>query len=273
MLTVGQMARIIQITPKTLRHYEAIGLFSPSAIGQDNQYRYYAPEQIVELRKILFFRSLGLGLEVIRELKESGAMDDTAKITAILQEHMDSIREEIASKQKLLGSVEEMLGTISQTGGKFMKAKVVSLPAFTVVGMSRKFEAGVPNTIPQLWNSFIPRAGEIQGKVNPAVSYGLCDPKAENCSFEYTAGFEVSGDRVPAGMESKTVPARTYAVFTHVGPVSNLSKTFESIHSTWLPQNGYKAVEGIDFELYDERFISPMDEASEVDVYIPIERV
>jgi DNA-binding transcriptional MerR regulator len=47
MLTVGQMARIFQITPKTLRHYDAIGLFSPIRIGEDNLYRYYASVQVL----------------------------------------------------------------------------------------------------------------------------------------------------------------------------------------------------------------------------------
>jgi DNA-binding transcriptional MerR regulator len=40
------MARICNISTKTLHHYEAIGLFLPAEIGKENQYRYYQPRQI-----------------------------------------------------------------------------------------------------------------------------------------------------------------------------------------------------------------------------------
>ncbi|WP_134547189.1 MerR family DNA-binding transcriptional regulator, partial [Pseudomonas aeruginosa] len=46
MLTIGQLARIFEISTKTLRHYDAIGLFVPARTGSDNGYRYYQPEQI-----------------------------------------------------------------------------------------------------------------------------------------------------------------------------------------------------------------------------------
>lgn len=37
MLTIGQMARSQGVSTKTLRHYDSIGLFSPTLNGQDMQ--------------------------------------------------------------------------------------------------------------------------------------------------------------------------------------------------------------------------------------------
>ncbi|WP_127484113.1 MerR family transcriptional regulator [Paenibacillus ehimensis] len=73
MLTVGQLARIFNVSAKTLRHYDAVGLFTPVKVGEENQYRFYSPEQLHELRRILFLRSMGLGIEIIRELKQRDA--------------------------------------------------------------------------------------------------------------------------------------------------------------------------------------------------------
>ncbi|WP_134576092.1 MerR family transcriptional regulator, partial [Pseudomonas aeruginosa] len=56
MLTIGQLARIFEISTKTLRHYDAIGLFVPARTGSDNGYRYYQPEQIEQLSSILALR-------------------------------------------------------------------------------------------------------------------------------------------------------------------------------------------------------------------------
>jgi predicted transcriptional regulator YdeE/DNA-binding transcriptional MerR regulator len=270
MLTIGQMARIFQITPKTLRHYDATDLFSPKRIGEDNSYRYYASEQVLQLKQILFLRSMGVGLEVIKELTRSGALNDPAKVEMILNEQAEAIRGEIEKKQELLYQVQNMLETMKNQGGIQMKPTIVSLQPFTVVGMLWSSANGT-GTISEMWDRFIPREEEIQHKVSPTISYGICCPE-EKGELEYIAGFEAVPRDLPSGMVSRVVPAQTYAVFTHKGSVSNIGKTMERIYGEWLPQNSLKAAKGIDFELYGDRFYGPHNEVSEVDLYIPIEQ-
>jgi AraC family transcriptional regulator len=50
------------------------------------------------------------------------------------------------------------------------------------------------------------------------------------------------------------VPEYTYAVFAHKGDLPSLSKTYEYIYQTWLPQSGYKLAAKIDFEHYNADF-------------------
>ncbi|WP_067929193.1 MerR family transcriptional regulator [Alicyclobacillus shizuokensis] len=270
MLTIGQMARILNVTPKTLRHYDSIGLFSPCHIGADNQYRYYTSEQVNQLRRILFLRSMGMGLEVIRGLIQSGAIDDPERLKAILQEHADTIRAEISKQQELLHSVEEMIENIDHTRGMHMKAKIVTRNEFTVVGMEHKSDSGTGN-IGELWQRFLKRQHEIEGKVNPNVCYGVFYMHT-NDEYTYVAGYEANMEKVPNGMVKITVPTQKYAVFTHVGSVANIAKTIESIYGTWLPQQGLNPINGIDFaEMNFERFVDPQSETSEIDLYIPIE--
>ena len=40
MLTIGDFSRLSRITPRMLRHYDALGLLRPEEVG-DNGYRYY----------------------------------------------------------------------------------------------------------------------------------------------------------------------------------------------------------------------------------------
>ncbi len=143
MLTIGQMARIFNITPKTLRHYDFIGLFSPSHVNEDNQYRYYTSDQVNQLRRILFFRSIGLGPEVIRELVQSGTVDDTEKVKCILLEHSESIHREMTRQQDLLNAVEEMISNMDYTRGMHMKPKITTRDGFNVIGMEFNSGAGV----------------------------------------------------------------------------------------------------------------------------------
>ncbi|CAN5269776.1 MAG: heavy metal-responsive transcriptional regulator [Chloroflexia bacterium] len=65
--TVGEIAREADVTPKTVRYYEAIGLLPP-AERSPNGYRRYSAEDLNRLAFIQRVKALGLSLEEIREL-------------------------------------------------------------------------------------------------------------------------------------------------------------------------------------------------------------
>lgn len=59
---------------------------------------------------------------------------------------------------------------------------------------------------------------------------------------------------------------------TAKGVFDTLGNTFDLVYFDWLPQTGYNRAEADEFEVYDERFLGPEDETSEVDIYIPVEK-
>ncbi len=67
MFTVKQLSKLAGVTPRTLHHYDAIGLLKPSRIGA-NGYRYYEQESLLRLQQILFYRELGIPLEEIKKI-------------------------------------------------------------------------------------------------------------------------------------------------------------------------------------------------------------
>jgi len=149
-----------------------------------------------------------------------------------------------------------------------MEPRIVSLPAFTVVGA--KYHGKNENDeIKQMWDDFGPRMGEIRHVVNREVCYGVCANADEQTQeFDYFAGFEVdsTGD-LPKGMVSFEVPAATYAVFPTTLP--GIGATFDHAYHTWLPQSGYQVTGGPDLELYGEEF-DPRDPESTFEIFIPI---
>ena len=56
MLTIGDFSRLSRVTPRMLRHYDALGLLRPQAVG-DNGYRYYRQEQLSDLLRIQWLKS------------------------------------------------------------------------------------------------------------------------------------------------------------------------------------------------------------------------
>ena len=68
-------------------------------------------------------------------------------------------------------------------------------------------------------------------------------------------------------MVSWEVAGGTYAVFTCT--LSTLGDTYRQAYHVRLPEAGYEATGGADYEVYGEEF-DPQDPEARFDVYIPV---
>lgn len=93
-LTVGELAEVYDISPRTLRHYHEIGLFVPWRIDTQTGYRYYSHTQLPRLEVIIQMRSLGLSLKRITTMLETRNL---SVFEAMLSEQIDELDERIAS--------------------------------------------------------------------------------------------------------------------------------------------------------------------------------
>ena len=69
---IGEFSKLCQVTVKTLRHYEEIGLLVPIEVDEWTGYRYYDISQLRRVNRIVYLKQLGLSLEEINELFEGG---------------------------------------------------------------------------------------------------------------------------------------------------------------------------------------------------------
>ncbi len=72
MFRIGSFARLGGLSAKQLRAYDELGIFRPVWVDPSNDYRYYSPAQLPELRRILALRELGLPLDEIGCLVAGG---------------------------------------------------------------------------------------------------------------------------------------------------------------------------------------------------------
>jgi DNA-binding transcriptional MerR regulator len=98
------------VTPRTLHHYDDIGLLKPSRVG-DNGYRYYGEESLLQLQQILFYRELDMPLEDIRKLMGRRDFD----VQKALESHKESLSKQIERMNRLLATVDN---TINHLKGK-----------------------------------------------------------------------------------------------------------------------------------------------------------
>ena len=104
MLTVKQLSITAGVTPRTLHHYDQIGLLKPSRIG-DNGYRYYGEDAVLKLQQILFYRELGMPLDEIKRIM--GRRD--FEILTALENHKMELSKKVARLEHLIRTVDNTL--------------------------------------------------------------------------------------------------------------------------------------------------------------------
>ncbi|MFF2554897.1 MerR family transcriptional regulator [Nocardia sp. NPDC058058] len=104
--TVGPLAEASGVTVRTLHHWDAIGVLSPSR-RTPGGYREYTDEDLVRLYQVLALRSLGLGLETIVVCLDTGV--DSARVVG---DHLRGVEAALAAldavRQKLIRLAAEL---------------------------------------------------------------------------------------------------------------------------------------------------------------------
>ena len=106
-LSIQEVARATGTTSRTLRHYDDIGLLTPSRIGH-NGYRYYDDACLVRLQRILLLRELGLRLPQIALVLDQETSETTALTAHLgwLRQEQDRIARQIASVEATVNALQ-----------------------------------------------------------------------------------------------------------------------------------------------------------------------
>lgn len=110
-LSIGEFARLRHVNQKSLRYYERIGALVPAYTDPDTSYRYYAPEQVIEMDMILMCLELGIPLrQAARYRKADGTLD----IRQLLQEGQQKIQDKLNHLQNSLRQMEDAQARVEE---------------------------------------------------------------------------------------------------------------------------------------------------------------
>lgn len=107
--TVQQLAQLAGVSSRTLRYYDQIGLLP--AQRTESGYRLYGTKEVDLLQQILFYRSLGMSLDEIRQTIHDPSFDRHAA----LQSHLQTL---ISEKEQLEQLIRNVQKTIEKEEGK-----------------------------------------------------------------------------------------------------------------------------------------------------------
>lgn len=105
MFSVGHFAKKAQVSSRTLRHYESIGLL-PMSVRGENNYRYYDEKLLDRVIQIKDLQGLGFSLYEIKDILDFADVD----LYERLQKRLSDVNNEIENLQERR---ERLLGVLS----------------------------------------------------------------------------------------------------------------------------------------------------------------
>jgi DNA-binding transcriptional MerR regulator len=233
MLRIGEFSALSQVTVKTLRYYDDVGVLKPVRVDADSGYRYYSAGQLAQLHRILALKDLGLSLEQIACVLKQGVSVDELRGMLLLRrvEQQDRVRDELET----LSRVNARLHLIELEG------KMCTAVVFRHV--EPQWLASLREPIPAYREirSLIGRARGLMGSLNrhgPGVVL-IHDEDFKDERIDAEAGVYVpESTAVSPPLRAYQLPAVDVAAAIHHGPFNRVAETYESL-LRWIEANGY----------------------------------
>ena len=199
--TVLALARLAGVTPRTLRHYDAIGLLRPARVASSG-YRIYGRQEVDRLQLILFYRELGLPLPEIAALLDA----PDSRPQAALESHLAGLRQKRRQLDGLIATVEKTI--LCQKGELQMTDK-------------EKFEAFKKEQIEKNEQAY---GGEIREKYGEDA-IDASNAKMMNMTDEEYKAFTALGQQLNESLKNAVQAG---------DPASALGQKTAALHKQWL---------------------------------------
>jgi effector-binding domain-containing protein len=246
-IRIGDFSKMSQVSIKTLRYYDEMGLFKPSNIDRFTGYRYYSASQLPRLNRILALKDLGLSLDQIAQVLDEGVSSE--QLRGMLRLKRAELQQHIAGEQARLARVEARLNSIDMEDSMQDYDVVIKQVEPQLVAGVRDTLASYPEVgrlLTEVYSHLAHHGVNALDLVAAAIwhddEYKTSDIDGEGVVFLKQSIPE--SDRV----KIYQLPAATMASVIHKGAYNTFNQTYEAI-GRWIDANGYM-VAGPNREVY-----------------------
>ena len=273
MLKIGEFSKLAQVSVKTLRYYDELGLLRPDWVDRYTGYRYYSLQQLPRLNRLLALRELGFPLAQIERLLRE---DLTAgELQRLMQLRQAEIEQQVQAEQARLARVASRLRQIEQEGRQ-PRYEVLVKPVLP------RLVAGIRDTVAEYRD-----IGSLIGELRSYLAgRGIAaDPLAPCLAVYYDAEYRDRGADVEVAVPlagrlrgsarvavHELSGSATAASLVHTGGYDRIPTAYRAL-MTWTQANGYRP-SGPNREIYLQGFETGTDPGSFVtELQLPIQPI
>jgi DNA-binding transcriptional MerR regulator len=179
MFTIGEFARLGDISIRMLRHYDEIGLLTPAWVDPDTGYRGYTIGQLRDLNRIVALRGLGCSLAEARQLLSGIAV---IELRSMLLLRWAELAQQLEAGRSSLARVEARLRAIEREDELADDVVVKTAPTQRLLAVERPIPGFGPDNIAPVLN---PAYDELSGIV---AAMGLDPDRVYLSCYDISAG-------------------------------------------------------------------------------------
>ena len=275
MFKIGDFSKICQVSIKTLRHWDEVGLLAPAHVDKFTNYRYYDVTQMQQVNRILAYKGLGLSLKEIKRLLDEDL--DPTEIRGMLKLKQAELRQELKERQAMLLMVETRLKQIEREGGMPEDEAVIkSVDPLTVVTIRER--TPTMNDLVRLLHQTHQAHAKHDGIATTPLFAVFHDDAYYEAMIDVEVSFGVADarlDYVNLSDDKRMAPAELLgmelvASTVHSGPWFDLANGY-GLLGNWIGANGYE-ITGPAREVFHKITWEPRPIHAVTEVQFPVQR-
>ncbi|MDD6812472.1 MAG: MerR family transcriptional regulator [Lachnospiraceae bacterium] len=119
-MSIGKVAKLKNVSIKSLRYYDRIGILKPAFVNEETNYRYYTEKQLYLLDAITLCIKLGIPLKDLNNYVEN----DSINLQKLLYDGKILAEEKILEIHKCLEALQDTLQQLAASGSDNGLAKI-----------------------------------------------------------------------------------------------------------------------------------------------------
>ena len=221
-LTIGQFARMTQLSATTLRHYHAVGLLAPAAVDPVTGYRHYTVDQVADAHVVRRLRDLDMPIDEVRAVLQRA---DPAARNAVIATHLAAMEQRLRATTDAVASLRRELLTAPVDVLDLQYRTVAATPVWAIT-------ADVGHEVIHEWASrslrrLVTAVGRDHRTAPPGVLYD--PPFFEDGSGRVMAFVPTARTDPPPPIGATVLPAAELAVGLHRGRLADLDRSYGAI--------------------------------------------
>ena len=241
MIRIGDFARLSGVSVETLRHYDELGLLRPARVDEFTGYRYYTPDQLPRLNRILALKDPGFSLRQIDEVLDGITVERLSGMLTMARAQAEKQLEDDQARLARIGSRLRQLELEEDMPNYDVVLK--DLPPVMVAAC--RVTVPTNDQVPQVLGKAFGDAYALVKRTG-AKEAGPCiavwhQPAAVLANEVVEAIVHIDRAVAPAnGVEVYELAGGPAASTVHSGPFSEMVHAHVALLS-WMGENGYES--------------------------------
>ncbi|UDW07917.1 MerR family transcriptional regulator [Bacillus cereus] len=266
--TIGEMAKMHNITESTLRYYDEKGIFHPSIVDPQTNYRYYTIDQFSLLDTIKFLRQLNIPL---KEIKKYIDERNPAYALNLLEKQQEMMLKKQREIEYALAKMEHRIHLIKEaTKAKAEQMVIKEIPQRKITAI-----AVAPNTTDDMFEYYIHSLQKNMRQMDDSLFSGdigvtVAKKGLMQNEFQAYSSVFILLDYMPFEVQSSDeIKEGMFACVYHHGPYEETDETYKKLMK-YIDQERYEiSGDAIEIALIDWS-VTEDPEEQVTEIQIPI---